>query len=308
MPRLRGGRELKLTGDDRPGPRRDARLRFSTSGRADQAAFVSPEDGRSVTYAQARHAHRDPHRPARRSPASPRGTGSRLPCPTAPSSSSCCSPSRRSGPPPHRSTRRTPKTSSPFTSRTSHRESSCSPRTHQSPSVPRPRRRRLSSAWHSQTTADHRGSCTEQVRSSADPRSEVGEPDDVAIVLHTSGTTSRPKQVPLRQRNLMASTRTIAAHYELGPEDVSFCVMPLFHVHGLVASTFAALASWWDGDRAAPVHAAAASGTRRERWRATWFSAGADAAPDDPRQRRRRRRAALRSASCAPAAPPCRRP
>ncbi|MEO9174826.1 MAG: AMP-binding protein, partial [Gaiellales bacterium] len=70
-----------------------------------------------------------------------------------------------------------------------------------------------------------------------------GEPDDVALLLHTSGTTSRPKQVPLLQRNLMASTRTIVAHYRLGPEDVSFCVMPLFHIHGLVASTFAALAS-----------------------------------------------------------------
>jgi acyl-CoA synthetase (AMP-forming)/AMP-acid ligase II len=74
------------------------------------------------------------------------------------------------------------------------------------------------------------------------PRSfEPGGPDDVALVLHTSGTTSRPKQVPLRQRNLMASARTIGAHYELGPADVSFCVMPLFHIHGLVASTFAAL-------------------------------------------------------------------
>src|SRR5258706_9742199 len=72
---------------------------------------------------------------------------------------------------------------------------------------------------------------------------ESGQPDDVGIVLHTSGTTSRPKQVPLRQRNLMASTRTVAAHYELGPADVSFCVMPLFHVHGLIASTFAALAA-----------------------------------------------------------------
>jgi acyl-CoA synthetase (AMP-forming)/AMP-acid ligase II len=70
---------------------------------------------------------------------------------------------------------------------------------------------------------------------------EQGSPDDVAFVLHTSGTTSRPKQVPLRQRNLMASARTIAAHYELGASDVSFCVMPLFHIHGLVASTFAAL-------------------------------------------------------------------
>jgi oxalate---CoA ligase len=72
---------------------------------------------------------------------------------------------------------------------------------------------------------------------------EHGDADDVAVVLHTSGTTSRPKQVPLRQRNLMASARTIAAHYRLGPADVSFCVMPLFHIHGLVASTFAALGS-----------------------------------------------------------------
>ncbi len=72
---------------------------------------------------------------------------------------------------------------------------------------------------------------------------EHGGPDDVAVVLHTSGTTSRPKQVPLRQRNLMASTRTIAAHYRLSSADVSFCVMPLFHIHGLVASTFAALST-----------------------------------------------------------------
>jgi oxalate---CoA ligase len=72
---------------------------------------------------------------------------------------------------------------------------------------------------------------------------EQGDPEDVAVVLHTSGTTSRPKQVALRQRNLMASTAAVAAHYRLGPEDVSFCVMPLFHIHGLVASTFAALSA-----------------------------------------------------------------
>jgi oxalate---CoA ligase len=72
---------------------------------------------------------------------------------------------------------------------------------------------------------------------------EPAEPGDTGIVLHTSGTTSRPKQVPLTQRNLMASTRTIAGFYQLQPADVSFCVMPLFHVHGLVASTFAAMAA-----------------------------------------------------------------
>jgi acyl-CoA synthetase (AMP-forming)/AMP-acid ligase II len=70
---------------------------------------------------------------------------------------------------------------------------------------------------------------------------EPGEPDDVAMILHTSGTTSRPKQVPLLQRNLSASARTIATHYRLGTDDVSFCAMPLFHVHGLVASVLASL-------------------------------------------------------------------
>src|ERR1022692_4563850 len=105
------------------------------------------------------------------------------------------------------------------------------------------------------------------------PSFERGGPDDVAVVLHTSGTTSRPKQVPLRQRNLMASTRTIAAHYRLGRSDVSFCVMPLFHVHGLVASAFAALST--GGTVVVPVRF-----TPHRFWRqarehgATWLSAG----------------------------------
>jgi acyl-CoA synthetase (AMP-forming)/AMP-acid ligase II len=66
-------------------------------------------------------------------------------------------------------------------------------------------------------------------------------PDDIALVLHTSGSTGRPKRVPLRHRNLVASTRTIAETYALGPDDVSLCLMPLFHVHGLMASTMATL-------------------------------------------------------------------
>jgi acyl-CoA synthetase (AMP-forming)/AMP-acid ligase II len=68
---------------------------------------------------------------------------------------------------------------------------------------------------------------------------EPAGPDDIALLLHTSGTTSRPKQVPLLHRNLLASARTIVSHYALGPEDVSYCAMPLFHVHGLVASVLA---------------------------------------------------------------------
>jgi acyl-CoA synthetase (AMP-forming)/AMP-acid ligase II len=72
---------------------------------------------------------------------------------------------------------------------------------------------------------------------------EPADPEDVALLLHTSGTTSRPKQVPLRHCNLVASARAIAAHYAFTAEDVSFSVMPLFHVHGLVASVLAPLAA-----------------------------------------------------------------
>jgi acyl-CoA synthetase (AMP-forming)/AMP-acid ligase II len=102
---------------------------------------------------------------------------------------------------------------------------------------------------------------------------EAGQPDDVAVVLHTSGTTSRPKQVPLRQRNLMASARNIAEHYRLTAADVSYCVMPLFHVHGLLASTFATLGS--GGSVIVPRRF-----TPQRFWRqarehgATWLSAG----------------------------------
>ena len=63
--------------------------------------------------------------------------------------------------------------------------------------------------------------------------------DTPALILHTSGTTSRPKRVPLSHANLLTSARNVANTYQLTPEDVSLCVMPLFHVHGLVASTLA---------------------------------------------------------------------
>ena len=58
---------------------------------------------------------------------------------------------------------------------------------------------------------------------------------NTALILHTSGTTSRPKMVPLSQRNLMASARNIVSTLNLTEEDVCLNVMPLFHIHGLVA-------------------------------------------------------------------------
>ncbi len=79
--------------------------------------------------------------------------------------------------------------------------------------------------------------------SSLPPAHDTAAPDDIALFLHTSGTTSRPKGVPLSHANLLASAGNVAATYALTADDVSICVMPLFHVHGLVASTFATLHS-----------------------------------------------------------------
>jgi len=67
--------------------------------------------------------------------------------------------------------------------------------------------------------------------------------DDIALVLHTSGSTGRPKRVPILHRNIAASASNIAAHYALTSRDVAHCVMPLFHVHGLVASVLSTLLS-----------------------------------------------------------------
>lgn len=72
-------------------------------------------------------------------------------------------------------------------------------------------------------------------------KQDSATPDDIALFLHTSGTTSRPKGVPLSHANLLASAGNVARTYALTAQDVSLCVMPLFHVHGLVASTFATL-------------------------------------------------------------------
>jgi acyl-CoA synthetase (AMP-forming)/AMP-acid ligase II len=69
------------------------------------------------------------------------------------------------------------------------------------------------------------------------------KPDDIALVLHTSGSTGRPKRVPLRHFNLAVSAANIANAYALTSEDVSLCIMPLFHIHGLMASTMSALLS-----------------------------------------------------------------
>jgi acyl-CoA synthetase (AMP-forming)/AMP-acid ligase II/acyl carrier protein len=65
--------------------------------------------------------------------------------------------------------------------------------------------------------------------------------EEVALLLRTSGTTSRPKRVPLRHAQLCRSASNIAATLQLTQADRCLNVMPLFHVHGLVAALLASL-------------------------------------------------------------------
>jgi oxalate---CoA ligase len=67
------------------------------------------------------------------------------------------------------------------------------------------------------------------------------DPEAVALVLHTSGTTARPKIVPLSQQNLVASARHIRETLQLTAADRCLNVMPLFHIHGLIAGLTASL-------------------------------------------------------------------
>ena len=67
------------------------------------------------------------------------------------------------------------------------------------------------------------------------------EPGDVALVLHTSGTTSRPKIVPLTQQNICASAVNVANSVVLTADDCCLNIMPLFHIHGLIAAVLSSL-------------------------------------------------------------------
>lgn len=67
------------------------------------------------------------------------------------------------------------------------------------------------------------------------------EPNDTALILHTSGTTSRPKIVPLSQTNVCASASNVAQSLALSATDRCLNVMPLFHIHGLIAAVIGSL-------------------------------------------------------------------
>ena len=108
----------------------------------------------------------------------------------------------------------------------------------------------LAVLWLSFDPAQPAGSFTLTAQSQAGRQADpsLAQDDDIALILHTSGTTSRPKIVPLLQRNIAASARHIAQSLDLVPQDRCLNMMPLFHIHGLIAcvsSSLSAGASVW---------------------------------------------------------------
>ncbi len=72
-------------------------------------------------------------------------------------------------------------------------------------------------------------------------RGGVAQPGDTALVLYTSGTTARPKKVPLTHANICTSACSIAATLELDNRDRCLNVMPPYHIHGLIGATLSTL-------------------------------------------------------------------
>ncbi len=91
--------------------------------------------------------------------------------------------------------------------------------------------------------AQSAGQFTLHTDSTASCDQSAPDAGDVALILHTSGTTSRPKIVPLLQSNVAASAQNIATSLDLTADDRCMNVMPLFHIHGLLAAVSATLAT-----------------------------------------------------------------
>jgi acyl-CoA synthetase (AMP-forming)/AMP-acid ligase II len=72
-------------------------------------------------------------------------------------------------------------------------------------------------------------------------RGASADTSDTALVLHTSGTTSRPKIIPLSHANLCSSAHNIRLTLRLHQSDRCLNVMPLFHIHGLVGALLSSL-------------------------------------------------------------------
>ena len=97
-------------------------------------------------------------------------------------------------------------------------------------------------------------------------------PGSTALLLHTSGTTARPKLVALSHDQLLDSAQAVARSLALSPHDRSLAIMPLFHVHGIVAALLGSLLS--GGEVVVPVgHTSADLAALVESTEPTWLTA-----------------------------------
>lgn len=111
------------------------------------------------------------------------------------------------------------------------------------------------------------------IQSSADI-AKRGEPvpNDIALMLHTSGTTGRPKGVPLSHKNILRTMYNIHNTYELTPDDCAYLVMPLFHVHGLIGVLLSSLHAG-ASVIVAPAFSVSKFWTDLNNFAASWYSA-----------------------------------
>jgi acyl-CoA synthetase (AMP-forming)/AMP-acid ligase II len=108
--------------------------------------------------------------------------------------------------------------------------------------------------------------------SSENKDNNIPSQNNSCLFLHTSGTTSRPKGVPLKHKNLLKSLTNIVDTYNLNKKDTAMVVMPLFHVHGLIGVALSTLAS--GGEIVIPEKfSASAFWDIQKQYNATWYSA-----------------------------------
>lgn len=95
--------------------------------------------------------------------------------------------------------------------------------------------------------------------------------DDIALLLQTSGTTSKPKHVALTHSNVLAAAKAIGSSYLIGPSDLCINPMPHHHVHGLISAGISSLLAG-ASQFCAPSFAPAAFDRALGRLNPTWFT------------------------------------
>ncbi|MDO5086220.1 MAG: malonyl-CoA synthase [Comamonadaceae bacterium] len=90
--------------------------------------------------------------------------------------------------------------------------------------------------------ADRSGSLLERASHCSDEQTPVvRQPEDLAAILYTSGTTGRSKGAMLSHGNLLSNAVMLKDYWGWQPGDVLIHALPIFHVHGLFVAIHGAL-------------------------------------------------------------------